>query len=127
MMKRLITPILILFVIALQFISCEGLDEDYATNPNLRLSFSVDTLSFDTVFTNIGSATKSFMIYNHNDKPLLISNILLISERFHFVYVKRYQTSGSHGSLWTKCKFTQGRHHADARYDFHCRQTFFDL
>ena len=80
MMKRLITPILILFVIALQFISCEGLDEDYATNPNLRLSFSVDTLSFDTVFTNIGSATKSFMIYNHNDKPLLISNILLASD-----------------------------------------------
>ncbi|MDD4590878.1 MAG: hypothetical protein PHG06_10710 [Parabacteroides sp.] len=78
-MKRLIAPILIIFVIALQFVSCEGLDENYATNPNLKLSFSADTLSFDTVFTDIGSATHSFMIYNHNDKPLLISNILLAS------------------------------------------------
>ena len=63
----------------LNLLSCDGLDENYSNNPNHRLSFSVDTLSFDTVFTTIGSATKEFMIYNRNDQPLLISEIMLAS------------------------------------------------
>ena len=76
-MKKLAAPLLILFFIVLNLLSCDGLDENYSSNPNHRLSFSVDTLSFDTVFATIGSATKEFMIYNRNDQPLLISEILL--------------------------------------------------
>ena len=72
-MKKLAAPLLILFFIVLNLLSCDGLDENYSNNPNHRLSFSVDTLSFDTVFTTIGSATKEFMIYNRNDQPLLIA------------------------------------------------------
>lgn len=60
-------------------LSCDGLDESYSTDPNHRLSFSVDTLSFDTVFTTIGSATREFMIYNRNAQPLLIGEIMLAS------------------------------------------------
>ena len=78
-MKKLAAPLLILFFIVLNLLSCDGLDENYSSNPNHRLSFSVDTLSFDTVFTTIGSATKEFMIYNRNDQPLLISEIMLAS------------------------------------------------
>ena len=78
-MKKLAAPLLILFFIVLNLLSCDGLDENYSNNPNHRLSFSVDTLSFDTVFTTIGSATKEFMIYNRNDQPLLISEIMLAS------------------------------------------------
>lgn len=33
-------------------------------DPTLRLSFSVDTVCFDTVFTTFGSSTKRVMIYN---------------------------------------------------------------
>jgi len=77
-MKRLT----ILFLLAFTFIcvllpACEGLDDNYSTNPNHRLSFSVDTLSFDTVFTTIGSATRQFMIYNENNDALNIETILL--------------------------------------------------
>lgn len=77
-MKRFAAPLLLLFTIILGLLpACDGLDENYSTNPNHRLNFSVDTLSFDTVFTTIGSATKQFMVYNRNDQPLLIEDIQL--------------------------------------------------
>ena len=40
---------------------CERVDH-YATDPSLRLDFSTDTLTFDTLFTTIGSVTKQFMV-----------------------------------------------------------------
>ncbi|MDH6305105.1 hypothetical protein M2459_002202 [Parabacteroides sp. PF5-5] len=55
------------------------MNDDYSTNPNDRLSFSVDTLSFDTVFTTVGSATRQFMIYNRNTDPLNIESVQLAS------------------------------------------------
>ena len=76
------TALFILSIIAtfsLLFTACGDLDEHYSTNPNYRLSFSVDTLSFDTVFTTIGSATKQFMIYNQNSEALNIESIMLAS------------------------------------------------
>lgn len=76
-MKRITVPLLILLLFAINLLSCDGLDENYSTNPSHRLSFSVDTVAFDTVFTTIGSATQQFMIYNHNDQPLIISEIML--------------------------------------------------
>jgi len=52
-------------------------DPKISSNPDFRLSFSTDTLSFDTVFTTIGSSTAGFMIYNRNSSPLSISSITL--------------------------------------------------
>lgn len=69
--------LLSLFTLGIMFPACNGLDDDYSTNPNHRLSFSVDTLSFDTVFTTVGSATRQFMIYNRNKEPLFIESITL--------------------------------------------------
>jgi hypothetical protein len=43
-----------------------------------NLSFSNDTLVFDTVFTTIGSTTKYFKIYNHQNKALKISEVQLM-------------------------------------------------
>ncbi|MNJ90784.1 hypothetical protein D3C87_84220 [compost metagenome] len=43
-----------------------------------NLSFSNDTLIFDTVFTTIGSTTKYFKIYNPQKKSLKISNVQLM-------------------------------------------------
>jgi hypothetical protein len=44
-------------------------------DPSLRLSFSKDTLSFDTVFTEQGSATLQIMVYNRNTSALLIDRV----------------------------------------------------
>jgi len=79
MKKDVVVPLFLLFVLLISFFACEGLDENYSTNPNDKLKFSVDTLAFDTVFTTVGSATKQFMIYNDNSEPLLLENVMLAS------------------------------------------------
>ena len=60
-------------------VSCDGLEEYYATNPTLRLSFSTDTLAFDTVFSSVGSTTRQFMVYNRHDEPLNMEQVMLAS------------------------------------------------
>ncbi|MCF8432837.1 MAG: right-handed parallel beta-helix repeat-containing protein [Crocinitomicaceae bacterium] len=43
-----------------------------------NLSFSKDTVVFDTVFTTIGSTTQQFKIYNNENKTVLIEDIQLM-------------------------------------------------
>ena len=46
-------------------------------DPSAKLSFSTDTLLFDTVFTTIGSTTHYLKVYNPNKKRVNISSIKL--------------------------------------------------
>jgi hypothetical protein len=57
-------------------ISCNKKDK-VDTNPSLTLSFSTDTVFFDTVFTTIGSVTQKLLVYNNNDNKVLVSSIQL--------------------------------------------------
>lgn len=52
-------------------------DDIFSINPNDKLSFSKDTLTFDTVFSTIGSATSKIMVYNRNNFALKISHLVL--------------------------------------------------
>ena len=45
-------------------------------NQNAILHFSNDTITFDTIFTSIGSITKTLTVYNHNEFDI-ISNIAI--------------------------------------------------
>lgn len=68
---------LLLFIsLGFYFSSC---DRDIFTNdPKDKLLFSTDTLSFDTVFTSVGSATKYFVVKNSSkSKSILIDRIFL--------------------------------------------------
>ncbi len=76
---RLLALLFLLAVLALALSNCAPDEFDFTTDSNARLSFSVDTLRFDTVFTQLGSATRSFKIYNRNNKAIRISNITLES------------------------------------------------
>ncbi|OAV70362.1 hypothetical protein Barb4_01408 [Bacteroidales bacterium Barb4] len=76
-MKQLPLFLLAALCLSLLLPSCENLDGNYSVNPNHRLSFSVDTLSFDTIFSTVGSTTKHFMVYNRNSEPLDIEFIQL--------------------------------------------------
>ena len=79
-MKRFtITLSILSLLLASLFPACDELEDHYSTNPTLRLSFSADTLSFDTIFSAVGSATRQFMIYNKNQEPLNIESIMLAS------------------------------------------------
>jgi hypothetical protein len=68
-----------ILVLSLQvsFFACNDDFENYSTNPRDLLSFSTDTLSFDTVLTTINSPVQLFKVYNRNSKPLLISSVSL--------------------------------------------------
>ena len=68
--------ILVLILCSLFFIpSCR--EEQLSSDPSLSLSFSTDTVAFDTVFTAVGSSTLRLMVYNRNKNALAISRIWL--------------------------------------------------
>jgi hypothetical protein len=45
------------------------------TDSSVRLKFSVDTLTFDTVFTTIGSRTEKLMVYNPYNSTVKITSV----------------------------------------------------
>jgi hypothetical protein len=57
------------------FFACSR--EDFKNDRDIRLAFSTDTVSFDTVFTTIGSATLSFKVYNRGKHTAKINSIEL--------------------------------------------------
>jgi hypothetical protein len=60
--------------------SCQ--DEGYLNSPDIELKFTTDTIMFDTVFTNFGSATKKLSIYNPYRESVLISKLKLHGAEF---------------------------------------------
>ena len=60
---------------AVLFISC--MEEKLSTDSSLRLSFSTDSLRFDTLFSGVGSTTSKVLVYNRNSSALKISQISL--------------------------------------------------
>ncbi len=54
-------------------------DDDFSSSADLRLSFSCDTISFDTIFTTVASSSNGAMVYNRNGKSLRISSVELLS------------------------------------------------
>ncbi|MDQ2177615.1 hypothetical protein [Marinifilum sp. D714] len=59
--------------------SCDN-DDGLNTDPNFRVSFSVDTLKFDTLFTGLISTTKQFKVYNKSSKKINLQEIYLQDE-----------------------------------------------
>lgn len=58
--------IVLFFIAALTFMACRHNVDDV----NAKLSFSTSKLTFDTVFTTVGSTTRHFMVYNNNNVDL---------------------------------------------------------
>jgi len=50
-------------------ISCRE-TEQFTESPSAKLSFSTDTVQFDTVFTTVGSTTHQFRFYNPNNEAV---------------------------------------------------------
>ncbi|MEN7550133.1 right-handed parallel beta-helix repeat-containing protein [Rapidithrix thailandica] len=57
--------------------ACEPEEESISTSPDIKLSFSQDTIFFDTVFTTVGSVTKRLSVTNPSNKAVNIANISL--------------------------------------------------
>lgn len=73
-MKYTILWLLSLPALALAILACEE-EDNFITDGSFSLEFSTDTLRFDTVFTELGSATRSFKVYNRNSRPVRIGKV----------------------------------------------------
>jgi len=65
----------LIFLSAFIFFSCKK--DLFNTSPEATLTTNIDTLSFDTVFTTVGSITQSFKIFNTNNEKLRLSYVKL--------------------------------------------------
>ncbi len=81
-MKRIVYNILLgnilLSLFPALFSSCSD-EEQFTVDKNAQLTFSQDTVSFDTIFTGITSTTEVVQVYNKNSKGLRITNAKLES------------------------------------------------
>ncbi len=73
--KRCLIYSLLAVAGCLFFSACQK--DSFITSSNAGLSASADSLTFDTVFTSIGSITQSFKLINTNSQKLLLSNVQL--------------------------------------------------
>lgn len=81
-MKNALQYTIVLLIIGLlSFISCK---DDFTTDSSYRLTYSTDTLKFDTLISEVLSSTKILMIYNQTEKDLCIGDCHLNSQRGNF-------------------------------------------
>ncbi len=73
--KKILLYAVLVFLISLLFY-CNP-ERNYIDDHDARLSFTVDTVYFDTVFTTIGTITRSFRVHNHHDRFIKIDKIVL--------------------------------------------------
>jgi len=87
--------------------SCERTEETFTTNPNFELTFSSDSIVFDTVFTlaeasnqkdTITSIFKRLMVYNTDDKAVNIEAIQLTNPAYTAI------VNGQKGQLFENIK-----------------------
>ena len=67
----------LIFALALACVLTACRKESFITSPDASLRTSEDKISFDTVFTSVGSVTQFFRIYNDNKQKLRISSVKL--------------------------------------------------
>lgn len=78
-MGRYILRIVFLCLVTSAGWLCSGCNDDdvFTSSTSASLSFEVDTLSFDTVWTGVTSSTRRIRIFNHGKKGVRISSVVL--------------------------------------------------
>lgn len=71
-MKRIFYFLLILSAL----LACED-DDSFSSSGGLSLTFGIDTLKMDTVFSRSSSSTYSFWVHNHHSEGLRLSSVRL--------------------------------------------------
>lgn len=70
--------LLLLMLVTISAVACMD-DETFTSGTKASLSFSRDTVSFDTVFVNVSSSTERLNVFNHSSEGLEIKNVRLQS------------------------------------------------
>jgi len=69
-------PFLLFAFVSVALLCCKK--ESFINSEDARISISVDTLHYDTVFTSTGSVTQKFKIINANNQKLILSHVKLM-------------------------------------------------
>lgn len=69
--------ILYALIVGVAVMATACIEDDFTMSSSDVLEFSCDTLAFDTVFTELGTPTKRFTVYNRHKKMLNISSVKL--------------------------------------------------
>lgn len=76
--------IVIAFFATLGIFSGSCISDSISTSPSDILTFSCDTVNFDTVFTGVGTPTARLVVANRAKKGIMISSIRLKSDQSNF-------------------------------------------
>jgi hypothetical protein len=68
---------ILLAILFIGFVASSCQKDELMTDEGVGISFSTDTVYFDTLLSTIGSATYLFKIYNPHDRPIEISKLYL--------------------------------------------------
>lgn len=101
---KFIDKIPFLLILSVIIVACND-DTDFSSNPSHRLTFSGDTIAFDTLFTDVPSSRGGMMVYNNNDEALRISSVELLSggeSGFRVLVDGQYGTFMQDIELWSK-------------------------
>ncbi len=83
-LSTMLNRIILLLFIGASFTACK---RDFFTEGGPgNLTFSTDTIIFDTVFTTVGSITHTLKVYNNNNNPVTINSIDLANQNSQGVY-----------------------------------------
>ena len=83
-LSTMLNRIILLLFIGASFTACK---RDFFTEGGPgSLTFSTDTIIFDTVFTTVGSITYTLKVYNQNNNPVTINSIDLANQNSQGVY-----------------------------------------
>ena len=73
--------LVLMALIAFAVLSLGGCrNDDVNESPDVQLSFSTDSVKFDTVFNTVGSATQLLKVFNNEDAFVRISEINLLND-----------------------------------------------
>ena len=87
----------VFFFLLISVCACDDYDS-WTVSPKAQLTMSQDTIAFDTLITDRGSATKTLIVHNRNDKGLRISRVELAlgtESPFHVNVDGQYLTNGA--------------------------------
>lgn len=74
-MRFFFTFFIVSICLSICLVGCKK--DKFITDPSATVSFSQDSVLFDTVFTTIGSATRNIRVINNNNQKIKISSIRL--------------------------------------------------
>ncbi|MBO4590549.1 MAG: right-handed parallel beta-helix repeat-containing protein [Bacteroidaceae bacterium] len=101
---RPLTALVAVCLVLMATLACTD-DMEYSRDPRHTLTFSHDTIAFDTLFTHVGSSTAAFKVLNKTSAHLLLSDVRLAGG---WQSPFRVNVDGRYDTRWTDVEVRAG-------------------